>query len=583
MARHRFVLRVVTRQFAWAIGLCITTILVSLPLRATAEDKKPQRKGPGVAPAAARPTAPPAPRSALLNNDAWRNAPLTPVTSREIDDLVARELRESKIEPAPLTGDEQFLRRVTLDLTGKLPTPSQVSAFAADRDPRKRAKVIDKLLESETYAEHWARYWRDVIAARVSDRRGLALQNAFEKWMTKQLAAGQGWDQIVRTMLTAEGPCRFDDDGQHGAAFFLASHRGVDAANEQAAEASRIFLGIQIQCAQCHDHPSDQWKRVQFHELAAYFARVRERPIREENRLVGVELISAPRGEHEMPDKEDPKKKYLTNPRFLDGSVASKDKSDRQRRGDLARALTSPENYWFAGAYVNRVWGELMGQSFYEPVDDMGPKKDAVFAPVLVRLASAFRGTKYDIKNLFRVVLNSQTYQRQLRPGETSDGHLHFAAAYPTRLRADALWDSLVGVLGKFGQAPPGMQQRMQNNPFGMRFGLEGQVKTEFAFDPSIKADEIEGSIPQALLLMNSPAINQKLQARGELLAGVLQDNSDDAKAVAALYLRVLARKPTDRELAKCRFYIDKLGNRNEAFEDLLWALINSTEFQTKR
>ncbi|HMF12202.1 MAG TPA: DUF1553 domain-containing protein, partial [Gemmataceae bacterium] len=305
--------------------------------------------------------------------------------------------------------------------------------------------------------------------------------------------------------------------------------------------------------------------------------------IRDGMRMVGIELVSARAGEHEMPSKEDPKKGLLTHPQFLNGHTPGKDLDDLKRRQSLAKDITDKGNYWFAGAYVNRIWGELMGQSFFQPVDDMGPKKDAVFAPVLVRLASAFRGTKYDIKNLFRVVLNSQTYQRQLRPGETSDGHLHFAAAYPTRLRADALWDSLVGVLGKFGQAPPGMQQRMQNNPFGMRFGLEGQVKTEFAFDPSIKADEIEGSIPQALLLMNSPAINQKLQARGELLAGVLQDNSDDAKAVAALYLRVLARKPTDRELAKCRFYIDKLGNRNEAFEDLLWALINSTEFQTKR
>ena len=564
-----------------ATGLLVATILLASTVSASADDKK-GRKGPQ-APPVARPTAPSAPRSALLTSDAWRNAPLAPVTSREIDDLVARELRESKIEPAPLTTDEQFLRRVTLDLTGKLPPPAQVMAFVADKNPRKRAKTIDHLLDSDAFADHWARYWRDVIAARVQDRRGRALQNAFEKWMTKQIVTNQGWDQIVRAMLTAEGACRFDDDGQHGAAYFLASHVGADAANEQAAEASRIFLGIQIQCAQCHDHPSDQWKRVQFHELAAFFARVRERPLREEMRPVGLELISAPRGEHEMPDKEDPKKKYLTNPRFLDGSAASKDKPDRQRRGDLARAITSPENYWFAGAYVNRIWGELMGQSFYEPVDDMGPKKEAVFAPVLVRLASAFRATKYDIKDLFRVVLNSQTYQRQLGPGETADGHLHFAAAYPTRLRADALWASLVGVLGSLGQPPPAMQQRLKNMPFGMRFGLEGQVKTEFGFDPSSKADEIEGSIPQALLLMNNPAINQKLQARGELLAGILKDNPDDAKAVTAVYLRVLARKPTDRELAKCRLYVEQASSRNDAFEDILWALINSTEFQTKR
>jgi hypothetical protein len=518
-----------------------------------------------------------------LTSDAWRNAPLAPMAAKGIDALVAVELRASHIEPALLTSDEQFLRRVTLDLTGKLPTPAEIRAFVADTEARKRAKVIDKLLDSEAFARHWARYWRDVIAARVQDRRGLALQNAFEKWMTEQLKANRPWDEIVRAMLTADGECRFDDDGKKGAAFFLAAHTGADAANAQAAETSRIFLGIQLQCAQCHDHPSDQWKRVQFHELAAYFARVRERPIREEKRLVGISLISTPRGEHQMPDKEDPKKLFTTNPRFLDGKSASTNKPDRDRRSDLARAVTDSSNYWFAGAYVNRIWGELMGQAFYEPVDDMGPKKQAVLAPVLARLASAFRATKYDTKAFFRVVLNSQTYQRQLRPGEASDGHLHFAAAYPTRLRADALWNSLVGVLGPLGQAPPAMRARMIGNPFGMRFGLEGQFKTEFAFDPSSKADEVEGSIPQALLLMNSPAIHQKLQARGDLLAGILKDNPDNAKAIAAVYLRVMAREPTERELAKCREYLSRADNRGEGFEDILWALINSTEFQTKR
>jgi hypothetical protein len=579
------------RCFSWRHGtplvLLTTAVLIALPIGAAAAQKKQQKGGAAGAskPAAPPPppTAPSAPRSALLTNDAWRDAPLARTTPQEIDQLIAAELLASGITPAPRTTDEQFLRRVTLDLTGKLPTPADVSSFLADNDAHKRAKIIDKLLDSDACTNHWARYWRDVIAARVQDRRGLALGNAFEKWMTEQLKTNQGWDQIVRAMLTAEGKCRFDDEGKNGAAFFLASHSGPDAANEQAAEASRIFLGIQIQCAQCHDHPSDQWKRVQFHELAAYFARVRARPIREDKRPVGVELFSAPRGEHQMPDKDNPQKKYLTNPRFLDGKAASKDHPDLERRRDLARAVTDPGNYWFAGAYVNRIWGELMGQSFYGPVDDMGPKKEAVFGPVLVRLASAFRATKFDTKELFRVVLNSQTYQRQLRPDDSADGHLHFAAAYPTRLRADALWDSLVAILGPLGQPPPAVRQRMMAGPFAMRFGLEGLFKTEFSFDPSTKADEIEGSIPQALLLMNNPAINQKLQARGEFLGAILKDNPDNDKAIAAVYLRVLARKPTDRELAKGRGYIEKVGNRGEAFEDLLWTLLNSTEFQTKR
>src|SRR5262249_4587198 len=151
-------------------------------------------------------------------------------------------------------------RRVTLDLTGKLPLPADISEFVANADSQKRARLIDQLLESEEYAEHWARYWRDVLSARITDPRGKQLSRPFELWMTEQLRKNTGWDQIARAMLTAEGPCTIDDDGEHGALFFLASHRGADAANEQAAETARVFLGIQIQCAQCHDHPNDQWK-----------------------------------------------------------------------------------------------------------------------------------------------------------------------------------------------------------------------------------------------------------------------------------------------------------------------------------
>jgi hypothetical protein len=571
------------------VGLCVATLLIEARSQAAPPAKKPAQppaKKPGFQKPDDRPTAPPAPRASLLTNEAWVNAPLTPVKSEEIDRLVGRELQAEGIKPAPLTTDEQFLRRVTLDLTGRLPAPAAVLGFVADKDPHKRAKVIDKLLDSDDYARHWARYWRDVIAARVADGRGRALQNAFDQWMTQQLKSDQGWDQIARAMITADGPCRFDDEGQNGANYFLASHLGPDAANEQAAETSRIFLGIRIQCAQCHDHPSDQWKRVQFHELAAYFARVGAQPIREDKKFVGLRLVSRPRGEHTMPDKADPKKALLTHPRFLDGSEAGKDKSDLERRRALAGAIVGPSNYWFAGAYVNRIWGELMGQSFYQPVDDMGPGKEAVMAPVLTRLAASFRATDYDIKALFRVIMKSQTYQRQLWRGEASDNHLHGAAASPARLRANVLWDSLVGVLGPIGpvgKLPEAKKIQGKGAPRPANF-FQALFTLEFGYDPSIRPDEVEGSIPQALMLMNSPAINQRMQARADTMLGqVLKNNKEDDAALAALYLHALARKPTDRELSKCRAYIKKIGNRDEAFEDILWALINSTEFQTKR
>jgi hypothetical protein len=567
--------------FSLTAGL-LAVFTLSGPSQALA-DKKPQKnkKGP---PQPAKPIAPPAPRSALLTQEAWQQAPLTPLRPGELDQLVAQEQETSKIEPAPLTTDEQFIRRVNLDLTGQLPLPADVTEFIADSDSQKRAKLIDKLLSSDEYARHWARYWRDVVAARINDRRGLLLMWVFEEWLFSELKNNRPWSQITRAMITAEGPCRFDDDGKNGAVFFLASHFGPDAANEQAAETSRVFLGIQIQCAQCHNHPSDQWKRVQFHELAGYFARLRQRPVKgEDGKPGGIELFSLPRGEHEMPSPEDPKKTFLTPPRFLDGKSPGQNLSDAERRRALATAIVDTSNYWFAGAYVNRVWGELMGQSFYQPVDDMGPHKEAVFPGVLTRLTGAFRGTDYDIKALFRTILNSQTYQRQIRLGDSSGRHLHFAAAYPTRLRADALWDSLVNVLGNLGGPPrPGLQRPAAR--FAGPQGLEGLFKLEFDFDPSLNPDEVEGSIGQALLLMNNPLLNMRLQARGtNLLGRILTAYPNDDEALRMVYLRTLARKPTDREMQKCRAYIQKIGKRTEAFEDILWALLNSTEFQTKR
>src|SRR5262245_40925430 len=328
-----------------------------------------------------------------LRSDDWLKASTAPLAPGELDRLVNDQLKKANVEPAKHTTDEQFIRRAWLDLTGRLPMPADITEFLADKSPNKRAQLIDRLLETDDFARHWGLYWRDVITSRVADQRLNLFTPHFEKWIVEQIKSNRKWSEITRDLLTASGEVRNAEVDKNGQAFFMISRRGADAVTEIAAETSRIFLGIQIQCAQCHDHPSDVWKRQQFHEFAAYFARVRERPLFEEKRLVGFSLVSLPSAECPMPGKDDPTRRSMTQPRFLDGKAAGFRLSDGQRRKSLADSITSKDNPWFAAAFVNRMWGELMGQSFYQPVDDLGPEKEAVFPTVLARVAGSFRGS----------------------------------------------------------------------------------------------------------------------------------------------------------------------------------------------
>lgn len=525
----------------------------------------------------------------------WKTTPRTRLTPADVDRLLSTEQKADKLRPSPRTTDEQFIRRATLDLTGKLPAPMDVVEFVRNSDPKKRGKLIDQLLATEDFSRYQGRYWKDVVSVRATNPQIRAFGDpAFETWLVKQFQEEKSWGEMAREMLTAKGfVSRAKLEESNGAAYFLLTSSGAEAPQERAAETSRVFLGIQIQCAQCHDHPGDIWKMRQFHELTAFFSRTRERPVREDNpnpdrnrppRIIGIELISLPRGEHRMPDTKDPKITTQMTPKFLDGQTPSMGRFG-DRREVLADWITSKENYWFSAAFVNRIWGELMGQGFYQPVDDMGPLRQATYPRVLLHVAGHFNATDYNIRELYRLIMNTEAYQRQIRLGESSDKHLNFTAVYPTRLRADAVWDSLVNALGPLQPGAALQRQRpgVGGPPRGP-FGFEGFFKNLFAYDPSLKPDEVEGTIPQALMLMNNPGIQGRLSARGNtVLARILNTASSDAEAVQMIYLRVLARKPTSREQQTCLEFLRSVGNRQEAYEDIFWSLLNSTEFLTKR
>jgi hypothetical protein len=487
-------------------------------------------------------------------------------------------------------GDEMFLRRVSLDLVGRIPTPEQITAFVLDPSPDKRDTAVQRLLADSRYGENWGRYWRDVIMYRKTEERAQIIAGPLEDYLVKSLNENKPWSQVATEFITALG-----DANENGAVGLIMAQQGQP--EEVTAEVSRIFLGIQIQCAQCHDHPTDRWKREQFHELAAFFPRVASqiRLMQGQPPVTVVVANDEQRGamfrrpmmmrrfgtpEHYMPDLDDPQARgtLMTPVFFATGQKLPLGTKDAERRGTLAKWITAPENPWFAKALVNRLWSELCGEGFYEPVDDMGPDRHATAPQTLDYLSAQFAASGYDVKWLLRTIMATEMYQLPSAPRRGPE-ELAFQANVAQRLRADQLFDNLLHVLE--ASEPAGLAAgRPGAGPYARLAGPRGQFSAAFGYDPSQRRDEIAGSIPQALAMMNSPVISGALRGTGRtMLARLLAEIKDDKGLVQELYLKALAREPSQSELTTCLLYVKQVGNRTEAFEDILWSLVNSTEF----
>jgi hypothetical protein len=364
---------------------------------------------------------------------------------------------------------------------------------------------------------------------------------------------------------------------------------------ETTAEVARIFLGMQIQCAQCHDHPYDRWKREQFHELAAFFPRIGVRPVQTPTRRSFQVLASdrrmripknddgnRPTPEHMMPDLENPSAPgTLMEPKFfLTSAKLPAGTYDVDRRETLSKWLT--DNEWFAVAAVNRVWAELVGEGFYEPVDDIGPDREARAPATMKLLAEGFRDSGHDMKWLIETICATDAYQRQARPRGESEGHVPFAASVPQQLRADQLHNVVLSALD-LAEEQPRDPQRGGVGAYGRQAGKRGQFNLTFGYDPSDPRESISGSIPQVLAMMNSPQVAGAVNGKKGMLSGLLRDIQDNEELLAELYLRTLSRAPTEDEIARATAYIDEVGNRKAAVEDLAWALLNSAEFRHRR
>ncbi|WP_435007769.1 DUF1549 domain-containing protein [Tundrisphaera lichenicola] len=534
--------------------------------------------------------------SLARGEDRSQPASPAPIRPSEIDALIAGDLKANQITPSPMTTDEEFIRRATLDVLGRLPEPGAIREFVASRRKDKRSILIDQLLGQPEYAENWARYWRDVVSYRSPNEVDRQVNYPLlQEWLAGEFAANKPWDQIVTAILTASGR-----NDEVGAVNFAMAEEGQ--AVELAGEVSRIFLGIQIQCAQCHDHPSDPWKREQFHEFAAFFSGVKlRRAGKPQQGLRPVfQIVTKGPARYAMPDLKDPSKTIPVSPRFFLNDAPKLDEPiPGDRRLDLvAGYVTSPENPWFTRAFINRIWSTLVGEGFYDPVDDLGPTRTASSPEVLDLLSDGWRRSGLDIKWLFRTILNTDAYQRKSRSTDTAAGRTAFASNCPSRLRADQIFDTLAHALDlghERDQAFPGMvrargkaagkaARKAQVGEIPREDRLREQFNKVFGVDPSTPSDAVLGTIPQALLLMNGPMIAREIQARPATMLGqLLIAYPDNRKVLDVLYLRALGRKPSAKEVATCSRYLEGVGDRREAFEDILWALINSTEFLSRR
>ncbi|HEX3869364.1 MAG TPA: DUF1549 domain-containing protein, partial [Pirellulales bacterium] len=445
------------------------------------------------------------------------------LTSAALDALIVDELSGTKFKTA---SDEQFLRRVTLTLVGRQPRVSEFEEFLTTAQKgdsqeraaqgrnraKRRAALVEQLLASDEFGTNWANYWSDTISYRVPPPE-LSFLNygPFKAWVAEKLNTNAPWNDVTRDILTASGMVK-----ENPPTTFIAYHQGE--AKKLAAETARIWLGVQIQCAECHDHPFEDWKRSQFHELAAFYARAKGKlgKTSQTNDGTDATVTDGGKGEYVMPNADDPKKDgTVMAPVFMTGEALPLETCDADRRKLLAEAITGADNPWFARAYVNRIWGQLMGRGFFEPVDDMGSHKSGHLPRTHAALAESFIQSGYDVKALMRLIVNTQAYQRQLTNDSPLDDHV-VATSHGSKLRGDEVFDSLVIAIALPNVTPPAVKPTKE-----IRFPPPPKSTREligdtFGFDPSLAPGEVFRSMGQAMLLMNNDQLQAQINAASD-------------------------------------------------------------------
>jgi hypothetical protein len=516
---------------------------------------------------------------------AWSRPP----ENNYVDKHVFSKLQLFGIRPSELCTDDEFVRRAYLDVCGILPTPEEARTFLDDRAADKRARLIDKLLDRPEYADFWALKWLDVLRGnrKTIQRKGV---QAYQKWWRQRIEENAPFDVIVRDLLTASGSTFANPPANYFRVASDARFRNPQLEPKVLAEnTAQLFLGVRLQCAQCHNHPTERWTQNDYYGWAAFFGWVRQKEDTVESFKTlfdrGATVIYS---EH-VSDYRWTADTMLGGmrtfqPKFMGGKIADLRRS-RDPREVLARWLTDGGNRFFARSAVNRIWYHLNGRGIVEPVDDFRDSNPSANDPLLDALAKDFVAHQFDTKHLIRTILNSRTYQFSAQTNETNkDDHKYFSHAAVKLLSAEPLLDAIcqaTDVPEKFKDLPPGT--RAVQLPDGEDYHA---FLKEFGQPPRAQTCECEratdGNVAKALQLLNGPVVGGKVINGNNRLGKLLKARKADQEILEELYLATLSRRPTADEVKVSLDHIAKAGKdgRRQAWEDLQWTLLNVEEFR---
>jgi hypothetical protein len=495
---------------------------------------------------------------------AWKPMP----ENNYVDRFINAKLERVRVLPSDLTTDAEFLRRVSYDLIGLPPTVEETRAFIADKTENraKRSRMIDKLMARSEFVDHWSVKWGDLLQVSRT-RLGDKGMWAFREWIREAIANNKPYDQMVRELLTARG-----STFQNPPANYFRFTRDPKVEMETT---TQLFLGVRMVCAQCHDHPFEQWTQNQYFQLSAFFGGVGIKEGMDSNEEIVYE-------KRENTEIKHPKSGRVVPAKFL-FDVDKFTPPPDDLRDSLADWLTAPRNPLFGKSMANRMWSYFFGRGIIEPVDDIRASNPPSNLPLLEALSKDFVEHQFDLRQLIRTIVNSRTYQLAYKPTEwNADDEINFSHMQPRRLSAEELFDGIYLATGSkpfFRDVPRDFKAEQFPDPLvglGGFLDLFGRPERQTSCECERRSDV---SLVQALNLVNGSTIADAVANENGRVARLMVAGATDRQIVEELYLAALNRLPEPREIDLSQTYLARGMNRAERAQDILWALINSNSF----